>query len=254
MELIEPGQLRPAELFFHVFAHVEGTRGLPASVHDAGYVAWCGTLLGAASSRTLAEDARLLALAFPSHVALARVQGLARLVGSLERFRAMGSRALAQLTAADVDDVRVLADLQTQGDPAELALCALLLELASFESLPPVPPVPEELRRRLTELAGLAPGLSDARIACVRSLGHRGRVWGREIWIGHPSAEVAPSVEHAGWQAAHEASVVAVARAQPELSERAVEARAVELLAERAQRAGEGPSHARWLASVSGGL
>src|SRR5690349_15353645 len=76
MQLLDPADLRAAELFFHVFAHVEGTAQLPASVHSPEYVAWARARLGDPEQRTLGEDARLLAGAFPTHTALAGVQGL----------------------------------------------------------------------------------------------------------------------------------------------------------------------------------
>src|SRR5215207_3412247 len=64
---IASDELRYAELFFHVFAHVAATSSLPASVFSRRYVAWSESLLGSASARPLADDARLLATEFPSH-------------------------------------------------------------------------------------------------------------------------------------------------------------------------------------------
>jgi hypothetical protein len=78
----------------------------------------------------------------------------------------------------------------------------------------------------------------------------RGRAWGDELWVGHPAAEVAPSVEHAAWQAAHEATVVEVARELEDLSERDVEGEAVVRLTRRAAEAGEGAGHAAWLEAL----
>jgi hypothetical protein len=98
----------------------------------------------------------------------------------------------------------------------------------------------------VTSLVAVAPGLERAQVGCIRSLHLRGRAWGDEIWVGHPAAEVAPSIEHAAWQAAHEATVVAVSREQPALGERAVEAVAVERLTRLAEAAAERAGHAEW--------
>jgi hypothetical protein len=244
--LIAPHELRCAELFFHVFAHVAETAALPASVASPRYVAWCQRLLGDASERTLAEDARLLARAFAAHAELAAVQPLAKLYGTLERLGQAGERSLAELSPDDVDDRRVLQHLQGLGPGAELAFCALLLELPAFARLPAPPAPPEALLERLKRLQAVAPGLAAARIGCVRSLDLRGRAWGDEIWVGHPAAEIGPSIEHAAWQAAHEATVVAVSRERPSLAERAVEAEAVQRLARSAAAAGEQAGHGAW--------
>lgn len=243
---IEPGELSGGELFFHVFAHVAETRALPASVSSARYVAWCESQLGPARTRTLADDAGMLARQFPSHAALISIQPLAKLFRATEKLARVGERSLAELGDQDVDDARALGHLQALGAGAELAFCALLLELPSFLRLAPLPAVPAPFRERLASLVAVAPGLSQARIGCIRSLYQRGRAWGDEIWVGHPAAEVAPSLEHAAWQAAHEATVVQVSREQPALGERAVEAAAVERLTRRAEAAGERAGHAAW--------
>lgn len=243
---IDPAELRCAELFFHVFAHVSQTSALPASVSSRRYVAWCQGLLGEVATRTLGEDARLLAREFPTHAALATVQPLAKLHATLERLSGAGARSLAELSAADVDDPRALLHLQRLGAAAELAFCALMLELPFFSTLPLPPPIPGPFRDRVASLIAVAPGLKQARIGCIRSLHLRGRAWGDEIWVGHPGAEIAPSVEHAAWQAAHEATVTAVARERPSLDERQVEAEAVERLTRSAAATGERAGHAEW--------
>lgn len=251
MQLLDPAGLRAAELCFHVLAHVAGSRQLPASVHSPQYVAWARDQLGDPERRTLGEDARLLAGAFATHAALAELQALARLFHSLERALAVGSRPLAELADSDVDDARALARLRALGAPGELAFCALTLELVYFFQLPPPPPAPLDLLEHLLDLVPLAPGLADARVGCVRSLHQRGRAWGSEIWIGHPDAEVAPTLEHAAWQAAHEATVVAVAAREPALGERALEAEAVALLARAAREHGKHSAHRRWLETMA---
>lgn len=246
---LEPRDLRCAELFFHVFAHVAGTRALPASVFSERYVAWAQGILGDARERTLGDDACALAREFPTHAALASVQPLAKLYRTTDNLSRAGSRSLAELSGEDVDDPHILAHLQALGAGAELAFCAVLLELPDFLRLPAPPAIPATFREQAANLVRVAPGLAAARIGCVRSLYLRGRAWGDEIWVGHPAAEVAPSCEHAAWQAAHEATVVAVSREQPELSERAVEAVAVERLTRLAEAAGERAAHAAWLAA-----
>jgi hypothetical protein len=251
MQLLDPASLRAGELCFHVLAHVEGTRQLPASAYSPAYVAWARSLLGDPERRTLAEDARMLAGAFPTHSALAGAQALARLYTSVERVLAAGSRPLAELSASDVDEPSALAHLQELGAPGELLYCAFTLELMYFLQLPAPPPSPVELLELLLELVPLAPGLRDASVGCVRSLHQRGRVWGREIWVGHPDAEVAPTLEHVAWQAAHEATVVAVAAREPALGERQVEHAAVVELARRAREHGRQAAHARWLETVA---
>lgn len=243
---IEPAELGGGELFFHVFAHVAETRALPASVFSARYVAWCESLLGPGRARTLADDAVMLARQFPSHPALVSIQPLAKLFRTTDKLARVGERSLAELSAPDVDDANALQHLQALGAGAELALCALLLELPSFLRLAALPAVPAPLRERLASLVAVAPGLSQAHIGCVRSLYQRGRAWGDEIWVGHPAAEVAPALEHAAWQAAHEATVVQVSREQPALGERAVESAAVERLTRMAEAAGERAGHSAW--------
>jgi hypothetical protein len=246
VELIEPDRLRYADLFFHVFAHVEGTRELPASVYSPRYVEWAGRCLGAAATRTLGEDAVALAGAFPTHPALASVQALARLFDDTAALVAVGSRALAELAPTSVDCAASLLHLQRLGEGAELAFCALALELPTFLLLPPPPAPPPALLTQLRALTPLAPGLATSRVGCVRSLDRCGRVWGRVIWVGHPGTELGPSVEHAAWQAAHEATVALLAEQHSELNERAVESAAVERLALAARAAGKQTEHARW--------
>jgi hypothetical protein len=153
-----------------VLAHVEGTRQLPASVHSAEYIAWARSKLGDPARRTLAEDAHLLAGGFPSHDALAQAHALARSFSSLERLLAVGARPLAELGPADVDDPAALARSQHLGAAGELLFCAMTLELVYFLQLPAPPPAPVELLEALLELEPLAPGLSRARVGCVRSL------------------------------------------------------------------------------------
>ncbi|HEY6079263.1 MAG TPA: hypothetical protein VIW29_10695 [Polyangiaceae bacterium] len=246
-KLLEQTRLGHAELFFHVFAHVEGTRALPASVHSPRYVDWARRQLGDPASRTLADDAAQLASAFPTHAALASIQLLARLFEDTDALAAVGSRSLSELAPDEVASASALFFLQRLGKRAELAFCALTLELPYFLRLPPPPAPPLTLAAELDALTPLAPGLAGSSVGCVRALDRCGRVWGREIWVGHPSAEVAPSVEHVAWQAAHEATVALLAASQGELKEREVEALAIEQLTLAAHAAGKRSEHTSWL-------
>lgn len=249
--LLDPRPRPFADLVFHVLAHAEATARVPASVFDARYVALSARSVGPAQERTLAEDVQAIARLAPSHAALARIQLVAWLFRDLERASAAAPRALDELGASEVDAPELLPLLRA--DPAaELLRCAAELEREAFERLPPVELDPGALGEALRWTREVAPGLDRGRVACVRSLGVRGRVLGDEIWVGVPSEELGVGVEHLGWQASHEATVREVgdelARRGLSLAERGREALAVVLLARRAERAGRAEAHARWLA------
>ena len=79
----------------------------------------------------------------------------------------------------------------------------------------------------------------------------RGRVYGREIWVGEPGNEPHnPTLEHVMWQAAHEAAAVELGEHAPDLPFPAIEHGSVVLLAVRSERAGRAADHARWLSSL----
>lgn len=240
-----------ADLVFHVLAHVRGTAALPASLYDARYVALVERQLGPASSRTLEEDARALAELAPTHEALAETQLLAWLFQDLGRASAVVARELGDLHPEDVDAPALVPGLLRRRAAVELLRCAAELERDSFERLAPSPWDADALEQALDEASALAPDLSSATVACIRSLALRGRVLGAEIWVGIPSEELGVSREHVVWQASHEATVWEVSRAgrrsRHDVGERDVEAVAVVLLAERALRAGKGAEHRRYL-------
>jgi hypothetical protein len=238
-----PGWLNGwAELVFHVLAHVRGTAGLAPSLYDAEYIAQCEAVLGPASERVLGEDATVLANAMPTHGLLAVGQLLAWLFASPERAAQCADRDLAALAPADVDRPEFLHHLAALGAPVELLRAAALLEQPSHARLPPPQLDFEKLSETLRRVEPLAPLLGGMRVSVSRALRLRGRVVGDELWVG-----LAPSIEHMGWQAAHEATVSEVMERGATISHDAVERRAVALLRERAERAGQGGSHRRWL-------
>lgn len=234
------------DLVMHVLSHVRATAHLAPSLYDARYVAWAERALGPAASRSLADDATALGVLAPSHGALASAQLVAWLFRTKERARACEGRALAELDVRDVDAPELLASVQAAGDAAELLWCAALLEAEAHARLPDVATDPA-IAGAIDAMTPLAPELARASIASLPSLRVRGRVLGDAIWIGAPCEDLALSVEHVAWQAAHEATVreVSLARA---LDHHALEAAALDLLAGRARAAGASDRHAAWRA------
>jgi hypothetical protein len=226
-----------ADLVFHVLAHVPGDAA--PSVWDPAYVAWCEEHLGSASSRTLAEDASALATLLPDHDGLVRAQMLAWLFRDLERARTCFDRSLEELRDADVDDASIFRFV-SKYQPAELLWCAIGLEDEHRAKLPPISIF--GIAEAMAAMRDVAPSMDTFDIGVVRSLRLRGRVRGKEIWIGE-----AP-LDHTTWQAAHEATVAEVS--DPKLSFVETERRAIALLTERAAKAGRADAHAKWLASV----
>jgi hypothetical protein len=242
---------RFAELVFHVLAHVPGDA--PASVFDPAYVAFVAKHAGPSSSRPLGDDVSVLARGANDHETLARVQLLAWLFDG--ESRAPADRTLAELT--DVDDRSALATLTR---PELVALSEVLraaaeLEAEVYDALPRQRRARSELDRSLAEVSEAAPFLRECTVECVRPLRLRGRVRGRQIWVGEPSDDVGPTVEHAAFQAAHEATVAelsALARAHgvPH-SHDGLEHASLVLFAERASSVGLAARHARWLSHLA---
>jgi hypothetical protein len=224
-------------------------------VYDAAYVAFAARHLGAAEARALGADAAALWALGLDHEGLARLQALAWLFDDLERASAVALRDLGELGAQDVADAALLAALSKPDARLELLRCAVELERPAFEALPPSATEHAELVEHLESVLPAAPELRECRVAVVRALGLRGRVRGREIWVGARYDQGGASPEHAAWQAAHEATVREVER-QPESfgpgSERAIEAIALVLLGERALRSGLSVEHARWFGHFGG--
>ena len=235
----------------HVLAHVTTTAAIAASVHDPAYVRWADAALGPASERALAEDAAVLGRSLASHETLARAQLLAWLFDDAERAAAVAQRDLGELHADEVDRPALLAPLIELGPALEVLRCAAELEREGLAALGSPRVDGAELGGAVEALVQVAPELATSRLSCLRSLRLRGRLYGDEIWIGAPGPELNLATEHVAWQAAHEATVREVAHAG-RLVERSVEAVALVLLAERAERAGRREAHHRWLAHLAG--
>lgn len=230
------------DLVFHVLCHVEGSAHLASSVFDSRYVAFCREHLGDSEDRTLAEDARALALVAPDHRELARLQLLAWLFTSAERGQAAAPIELEALRDDEVDRPRLLPVLRQRLEAVEILRCAVELERPFHARLPAVNPGSVDL----SLVMRAAPALAEHELRLVRALRLRGRVYGNEIWVGVPDPVLGPSAEHVSWQAAHEATVAEVSRARG-LTEREVEHAAVVVLAERARGAGLFAEHGTWL-------
>ena len=128
----------------------------------------------------------------------------------------------------------------------EILRAAAELELPLLARLPPVDVDLAALALALDEVARAAPLLPSCPVGVARALGRRGRVMGREIWVGD-----AP-IAHSAWQAAHEATVAEVVERARGAGESAdhdrVEWAAVALLADRARAAGLAEGHRAWFA------
>ncbi len=244
-----------ADLVFHVLAHVEATRRLPASSFDPVYVAFAGRHLGPARQRSLGQDAAVLGRAASTHDVLARVQALAWVFHTLEEAAAVADRALGSLPSDDTPSCRSLSVAQSAGPVSEVLWCATLLEMAAFAGLPSSHEDRAALQAGLAEVTRAAPHLRRCRVSLVRSLRLRGRVSDHDIWVGIPCAELDLGVAHVAWQAAHEATVAEVSQKMYEWGlnphHDRVEPAAVVLMAERSQRAGLGGEHRRWLAHLA---
>jgi hypothetical protein len=241
-----------ADLVFHVLAHVRQTSALAASVYDPDYVRFVERHLGPAASRSLGADSEVLGRIVTTHPALSRIGLLAWLFREIEPARRLASVDLAALSECAVDAPDLLASLRAQGPAVEVLRCACELERPSFERLPAPRIDAGSLRDALASVSGVAPALADCTVATVRSLRLRGRVRGREIWIGTPGDDEPPSLDHVVFQALHEATVLELSRAvrarDAFVGERALEHAAVVLLAGRAAAHGEARRHAHWLA------
>jgi hypothetical protein len=244
------------DLVFHVLAHAGNTAKLASSAFDPAYVAFARRHLGPARSRLLGQDIVHIARAAVDHARLARAQRIACLFHDVGRAEACADRALADLLPNEVDRPELLAALR--GDvAAELLRCAALLERDVWRKLP-VPDVDlGQCERAVMAWRDVAPALESCRVAFVRSLRLRGRLFGREIWVGLPGAEPGPAMSHVGWQAAHEATVLEAAeRARDRgilLDHDGIEHAAVVLLAQRSRAAGRGPEHACWYSHFGAG-
>lgn len=231
----------------HVLSHVRSTAHLAPSLYDAQYVAFVAHAIGAAEERHLAEDARAIGLLANTHDALVGAQLVAWLFRTKERARACEGRALAELRAEDVDAPELLASVTS--DASELVWCAALLEDEPHARLPPIASDDRTVATAVDAMEVIAPELAQCEVAALPALRLRGRVRDAAIWIGAPCEELALSVDHVAWQAAHEATVREVSHAHGErLAHDPLEKRALDLLARRAHDAGRNVAHAAWRA------
>jgi hypothetical protein len=243
-------ELRPwADLVFHVLAHAVDSAPLAASLYDRVYVDFAAQKLGPASDRNLAEDAAVLGRVLDSHELFARVQLAARLFDSIEAASQHAAIDLTELAQRGIVALELVRSLEPVLDAAELLRAASELEREAFLGLPAVSFDRAALARALDEKSATAPLLARSKVAAVRSLRLRGRAFPGEIWVGVPGVELGVSIEHAAWQACHEATVLELRAAAPaEIGERAIEHGAVVLMAERARSSGKETEHRRWLA------
>ncbi len=247
------------DLVFHVLAHVARSAHLPASVWNPEYVAFVERELGPAEQRELGRDALLLAEWLDSHERLAAVQCVAFLHPTLQAAARAAPLELQDLVASSDNDaavLRLLLGSERIRDAAELLRCAAALERPHYLRLSferEAAPEWARLRRATTALRRVAPLLSSFSLRGARALGRRGRVVDDRLWLGVPGTVGGPSIAHAAWQAAHEATVAEVAvtaAAGTQLSERAVEHVALAVLAARARRAQLEDAHGAWLATI----
>lgn len=236
----------------HVLAHVAATAHLPSSLCDVPYQRFVEQHAGPAGARQLGEDAELLGRLLPTHQSLARAQLLAWLFDTIEQVRAASALELSELGPEQVAEPRTLELLIDAGPAIEVLRCAAELELEVLEGLAACEVDEAALEAALREVTPVAPFLTACQIMALRPLRLRGRIRGREIWLGAAGSTLGPDLHHAVWQACHEATVGELSQSdrrlpQP-LGERAVERVAVVLLGQRAQAAGRSDEHARWLA------
>lgn len=238
-----------AEAVFHVLAHVDVGR-VAASCHDARWIAWAEARLGPAAERALGQDLGVIGGALATHDALARAQVLAWLWTDGASVRAATRSDLAELTPADVADETALRTLRELGPAAEVLRAAVELELPLLAALEPVALDAEACSTAFALVAPAAPQLPRCQVSLARPLPRRGRVHRAHIIVGAPGIAGA-ELDHVAWQAAHEATVLEVARSSraPALFED-LERTALGLLRSRARRGGLEDAHRRWLATL----
>ena len=239
----------------HVLAHLEAA-GLAASCYNPAWIAWARARLGPVSTRPLAEDLHVLTRTALTHDVLARAQTLAWVFASPAEAGRVVDRVLSELVDGDVTSFDALATASSAGPIVEILRAAAELEaplLAALDdgtwgdALPSVD-------RALRDVRAAAPSLGSFQVSLARPLGLRGRVHGASIVVGCPGIGC-PDAEHAAWQAAHEATVSTLAACDAhELCARRtfleLERDALGTLRSRAEAAGLGDAHARWLARL----
>lgn len=236
-----------AEAVLHVLAHVRATAAQPSSLHDDQWIDYAARMLGAAGSRSLAEDAAVLGASLLTDRALSRAQLLAWLFESKDRVKAAQDRDLVDLRGSDVDRPEVLEALRASKDAAvEVLRAAAELEMDQLADLAVEPFDEASLVSVLARMPLVAPALDRCTVGLARPLGIRGRLYDRTIWIGVPSDAMGVTIEHVGMQAAHEATVCEVI-GDGFCGYLAVEREAVRRLTLRARAHGLSEMHRRWL-------
>ena len=250
--LREPVVSEPwVSLVFHVLAHVRASSAA-ADLFSAEYVQYVADTAGPAASRPLGESVAALASIVRSHEEWVRLQHVAWLFDGLAGAQAAALIDLAAL--AGVERVRMpsLRALVPVSPAAELLRASALLEAPVHAALPVLAWDRTVLAVELSRACAIAPRLAVAPVHVVPALTFRGRAFGSAIWIGAPVERFRVSVEHAALQAAHEATVLevneAAASSGMSLAERAGEAVAVVVFAERAAAQGRAGEHAVWAA------
>jgi hypothetical protein len=184
------------QLVFHVLAHV--SRPGPGDLFDPVHRDRAAPHFSSATRSLLASDAATLAALWRADPALDILDALPDLHASLPAFRRTTTRALAELTAADVARPDILSALQRLGPPAELLHATLSLVLDEFAHIHAELIEPELASARATIAASLAPltailpDLSTARIELVWALGPRGRSLPARLLIGAPRPDIDP--------------------------------------------------------------
>ncbi|MCB9590246.1 MAG: hypothetical protein H6718_32845 [Polyangiaceae bacterium] len=244
-----------AELVLHVLAHVPLPE--PGSLHEPAYAAFCAQRLGPSAGRELGEDVALLSqLLAPLDVRL-EIQRLPLLFANSQdalRFALVDLHAFPDQGVRCFDEV-VWRQLIPQRSVVEVLRMACEVERVHLEHLSP-PRNSRALRRYLAELCPVAPALQGLEVCELRPLWRRGRLMGKQVWVGAAQPDEGPGLEHVAWQACHEATVW-------ELSSRwrsgaaydaHLERSAIALLAERASRAGFSEAHLEWFEHLGGEL
>lgn len=179
------------QLALHFLAHVP-RRG-PADLYDPGHVRRSAPHFSAAARALVEADARALARMWTAELDV--VDALPELHASLAAYRRTSARALAELGPADVASPALLAALQRAGAAAELLHASLSLLALEFEAAlaavvePALEAACAGLRAPLEALSARAPGLGEARVEVVWSLGSRGRALPGRILIGRPAED-----------------------------------------------------------------
>ena len=234
-----------------MLAHVEA-RGIAASCHNPAWVERAAKELGSPAARPLGDDVRVIAAAATTHDVLASVQALAWVFDSAEAATRVADRELSALEADDVarrSGFDALTIARTAGPVAEVLRAATELELPLLERLGPMADAQlAGIAEAIGGVVAAAPSLPRFQISAARPLGLRGRTLGPSIVVGVPGIGC-PDVQHAAWQAAHEATVSELA-ALRDAGFVELERTAIALLRSRARAAGLGEAHARWLARL----